>query len=135
VSTAVDSGRFGIADSILADFERVHAGTAEANESSFWRALLRADPRNPGFSPNDARVALESYLGTDRAKHHNEALMMLRLLSMSDSLRIVIAAQRSATETRDKSRDEELQRVRDELQKTQAELERIKRRLGSPKPN
>ena len=59
---------------------------------------------------------------------------MLRLLSMSDSLRAVQATQRTATEARDKARDEEMQRLRDELARTQAELDRIKRRLGPPKP-
>jgi len=34
----------------------------------------------------------------------------------------------------DKAKDEELQRVKDELAKANAELERIKRRLTQPKP-
>ena len=33
-----------------------------------------------------------------------------------------------------KSRDEEVQKLRDELQATKDELERIKRRLAAPKP-
>ena len=59
---------------------------------------------------------------------------MLRLLTLSDSLRSVQATQKIATDARDKARDEELQRLRDDLARTQAELDRIKRRLGPPKP-
>jgi hypothetical protein len=134
VQTAVDSGQFAKADSMLADFERDQAGTADASESSFWRAMLRADPRNPAFAPADARAALESYLGSEGARRRTEASVMLRMLSISDSLRAALAAQRTAAESRDRARDEELQKLRDELQRTQAELDRIKRRLGPPKP-
>jgi molecular chaperone GrpE (heat shock protein) len=59
---------------------------------------------------------------------------MLRLLTLSDSLRGAQAAQRTVAEQRDRAREEELQKLRDELQRTQAELDRIKRRLGPPKP-
>jgi len=134
VEAAIDSGHFSSADSILAEFERTQAGTPDANESSFWRAMLRADPRNPAFAPADARAALESYLANEGARRRTEASVMLRLLAISDSLRAALASQRTASEARDKARDEELQKLRDELQRTQAELDRIKRRLGSPKP-
>ena len=134
VQAAVDSGRFTTADSILAAFERSEAGTPDVSESAFWRAIVRADPRNPAFSPSDARAALESYIASVGARRRTEASVMLRLLAVSDSLRAAQAAQRSGAEARDRARDEEMQRLRDELQRTQAELERIKRRLGQPKP-
>ena len=60
--------------------------------------------------------------------------MLLRLLTVSDSLRAANAAARTTAEQRAKTHNEEIQRLRDELQKTQAELDRIKRRLGSPRP-
>lgn len=131
---AVDSGHFATADSILAAFEQSEASSPEASESAFWRAMLRADPRNPAFTPADARAALEGYLTTPEPRRRVEAMVMLRMLAVSDSLRAAQAAQRSASETRDRARDEELQKLRDELQRTQAELDRIKRRLGPPKP-
>jgi len=130
----MDSGRFGTADSILAAFERSEPESPDVKESAFWRALLRADPRNPAFSPSDARSALEGYLGTSAPRHRVEATVMLRMLALSDSLRTAQAAQRSTAESRERTRDDELQHLRDELQRTQAELDRIKRRLGSPKP-
>jgi hypothetical protein len=134
VRSAVDSGRFATADTILTTFERLQAGTNDANESAFWRAMLRADPRNPVFTPPDARAALEEYLASEGAQRRIEASMLLRHLALSDSLRTAQVAQRAAAELRDKSREEELQKLREELARTQAELDRIKRRLGAPRP-
>ena len=134
VQTAVDSGRFALADSVLTAFEQSEAGTRDASESAFWRAMLLADPRNPAFTPATARAALEAYIGTSPAHRRTEAEVMLRQLTLSDSLRAAHAALRTAAEQRDRAREEELQRLRDELQRAQAELDRIKRRLGPPKP-
>jgi hypothetical protein len=131
---AVDSGRFSAADSILAAFEREHAGTPGVDESAFWRALLRADPSNPAFTADDARAALDEYLARPGAGHDVEARVLLGMLTMIDSVRAAHANFRAAVESRDRARDEELQKIREELQRTQAELDRIKRRLGSPKP-
>ena len=134
VQTAVDSGQFTVADSILTAFELSEPGTRDASESAFWRAMLRADPRNPAFTPATARAALEAYIGTSPAQRRTDAEVMLRLLTLSDSLRAAQTAQRTAAEQRDRTREDELQKLRDELQRTQAELDRIKRRLGPPKP-
>lgn len=131
---AADVGQFATADSILAAFERSEPDSPDANESSFWRAMLRADPRNPAFAPAEARAALDSYLATPTPRRRTEAAVMLRMLALSDSIRTLHTAQRSAAEARDRAHDEEIQKLRDDLQKTQAELDRIKRRLGSPKP-
>ena len=134
VRVAVDSGRFSAADSMLTEFERSEPGTRDASESAFWRAMLRADPRTPAFTPASARAALQDYLASSEADRRTDAEVLLRLLDLSDSLRTAQATQRTATELRDRTRDEELQKLRDELQRTQAELDRIKRRLGPPKP-
>lgn len=134
VQAAVDSGRFSAADSILAEFDRTEATARDSSESAFWRALLKADPRNPAFTPAGARAALEAYAATDYSQHQTEVAVLLRLLTASDSLRALQATQRSAADARDKARDEEMQRLRDDLARTQAELDRIKRRLGPPKP-
>ena len=134
VQAALDSGHFATADSLLGGFVQSEAGTADANEAAFWRAMLRADTRNPSFSPATARAALEEYMAMEGAQRRADAAVMLRLLAISDSLRAAQASQRAAAEARDRARDEELQRLRDDLQRTQAELDRIKRRLGPPKP-
>jgi hypothetical protein len=134
VRTAVDAGHYALADTILATFEQAQAGTSDASESAFWRAMLRADPRNPDFTPAGARAALERYLASEDPQRRTEATIMLRLVTLSDSLRSALAAQRTAADARDRAREEELQKLRDDLQRTQAELDRIKRRLGAPKP-
>ncbi len=134
VRAAVDSGRFAAADTILASFEQTQAGTSDVNESAFWRAMLRADPRNPAFTPADARAALEGYLTLEGAQRRTEAGVMLRLLALSDSIRTVHVGQRAAAAAEIRSRDEELQKLRDDFARTQAELDRIKRRLGAPRP-
>jgi len=134
VQAAADSGQFATADSILTAFEHVDAGSGDASESAFWRAMLRADPRNPAFEPAEARRGIEAYLAAPNPRRRTEAGVMLRMLDLADSLRAVQAAQRSSAEARDRARDEEVQKLRDDLQRTQAELDRIKKRLGSPKP-
>jgi hypothetical protein len=135
VLAAADSGHFATADSILLAFEQSELGTPEASESMFWRALLRADPRNPELKPTDARAALQAYLdGPTRTTRRTEVTILLRYLAISDSLRAAHTNFRTATESRDRAREEEMQKLREELQRTQAELDRIKRRLGSPKP-
>lgn len=134
VQAAVDSGQFSTADSILAAFELVERDTPDASESAFWRAMLRADPRNPAFEPAEARRGIEVYLAAPNPRRRTEAGVMLRMLELSDSLRAAQAAQRSAAEARDRARDEEVQKLRDDLQRTQAELDRIKKRLGPAKP-
>ena len=134
VQAAVDSGRFGLADSMLTAFEQSQAGTGDATESAFWRAMLRADPRNPAFTPAAARAALEEYAVGAPPHRKTEAEVLLRHLALSDSLRAAQASQRAAVDQRDRAREEEVQKLRDELARTQAELDRIKRRLGPPKP-
>lgn len=134
VRSAVDSGQYAVADSILTAFDRSEPDSPDASESAFWRAMLRADPHNPAFAPAEARSALEAYLASLNPKHRTEASVMLRLVALSDSLRAAQAAHRAAADARDRAREEEMQKLRDDLQRTQAELDRIKRRLASPKP-
>jgi hypothetical protein len=134
VRAAADSGRFSTADSILAAFDRSHPESPDVTESAFWRAMLRADPRNPAFEADSARRGIEAYLASPNPRRRTEAGVMLKMLELSDSLRAAQATQRSSAEARDHAQEEEIQKLRDDLQRTQAELDRIKRRLGSPKP-
>ena len=131
VRAAANSGQFSTADSILAAFDRSHPESPDVTESAFWRAMLRADPRNPAFEPDSARRGLEAYLASPNPRRRTEAGVMLKMLELSDSLRAAQATQRSAAEARDHAQVEEIQKLRDDLQRTQAELDRIKRRLGA----
>ena len=135
--------RFGMADRLLSDFADTHANTAEAVETSYWRALFRLDPSNQTATPRDAIVLLDSYLGSAvTIAHRGSATALRRAAAALD--RPAVAVSRPATpgaapartdaKADDKSRDEEVQRLKEELAKATAELERIKKRLSQPNP-
>jgi hypothetical protein len=135
--------RFGMADRLLADFAETHANTPEAMETAYWRALFRLDPSNQTASPRDAIALLDSYLGSSVAIAHPGSATALRRAAAALDRPAAVAsgpvtsgAAPSRAEARpdDKSRDEEVQRLKDELAKATAELERIKKRLSQPNP-
>lgn len=134
VRAAVDSGQYARADSVLAAFQLEFPQSTEADESGFWRALLQTDTRNPAFAVDRARAAIERYLERPEAARRAEAQIVAQMLRVIDSLRTAHASLRTMTELRDRTRDDEMQKIRDELQRTKDELDRIKRRLGRPKP-
>ncbi|HEY9229910.1 MAG TPA: hypothetical protein VIP11_24880, partial [Gemmatimonadaceae bacterium] len=61
-------GRFESADTVLADFALRYAGTPEALETAYWRAVLKADPSNPHASLPTAIASLEAYLRDTRPR-------------------------------------------------------------------
>lgn len=128
---AVAAGSYPAADTTLARFARSYEGSEQAGESLFLLALFRLDPGNRGTTPRDAVRAFDAYLaspgGPPRAE---EARALRRLAARLDSLSQAPVAARAATP----ARDEEMQKLRDELTKTTDELERIKRRLAQPRP-
>jgi hypothetical protein len=133
------AGRFGVADKILSDYAARYPATSEAADAMYWRALYRLDPANPNASPREAAQLLDGYIATNNGTHKMEAPALRRLAGAIEAR--AIAALNSATipkseppKLEDPSKDEELKRVRDELAKANAELERIKRRLAQPKP-
>lgn len=126
---AVAAGSYPAADSSLARFARSYEGTEEARESLFLLALFRLDPGNRGASARDAVRAFDAYLALPGASPRAEEARALRRLAVRlDSLGQAPA--RPATPTR----DEEMQKLRDELARANDELERIKRRLAQPRP-
>ncbi len=132
---AADQGKYDEADRTLAKYALDHAGSAEGAEADFWRALLRLDPFNTRASLRDALTALDSYLNAGPAStRYAEARILRRLLESLDSSRAQLVAARAAAESRDRTREEEIKKLGDELDKTMAELDRIRRRLAQ-KPN
>lgn len=131
---AAESGRFAEAERILTDFGLANRGTPEGAESDFWRALLKTDPANRAVTPRESMALYDSYLsgGTDQPRYA-EALILRRVVESMDSTRALLATVRASAEARDKSRDEEIRRLNDVIDRTTAELDRIKRRL-IPKP-
>jgi hypothetical protein len=143
---AVDSGRYGEADRTLDGFAQRFAGTPEGTEAVFWRALYKLDPSNKEATARDALVVLNAYLAAGPAlPRYSEALVLKRSAELMESLsRAAIGPSapsptRPATEApRERAKEEdalkEIQKLREELATTTAELERIKKRLAQQKP-
>jgi hypothetical protein len=152
VRSDVDSGRYASADSALTAFRLRWPGTIAAAEVLYWRGLLRLDPVNPATSTRDGLADLEAYRsGGPLHARSLEAHVLRRLVRQADSLRAASAYERSAAATspvaaspaaalpsawRDtvRTRDEEIARMRAELETSQAELERLRRRLKPTRP-
>lgn len=133
---AARAGRLDSADHALTAFAQRYPGTTEAREVPYWRALLKLDSTNAAGN-REAVALLQGYLAdTASALHRTEAATLLRLQQALDARATALVAQPPAAVVRadDKARDEEMQRLRDDLARANAELERIKRRLARPKP-
>ncbi|MEO6444956.1 MAG: hypothetical protein ABIZ91_01460 [Gemmatimonadaceae bacterium] len=132
---AAENGRFGDVEQMLVEFSVQHAGTPEGAESDFWRALLKLDPNNRGVSPREQTSMLDAYLsGGSTQPRYAEALILRRVAEAMDSTRALLATVRASAEARDKGRDDEIRRLNDLVDRTSAELERIKRRLAPKVP-
>lgn len=131
---AAESGRFADAERLLTEFSVAHAGTPEGAESDFWRALLKTDPANRNVTPRESMALYDSYLsGGQSLPRYAEAVILRRLVESMDSTRSLLATVRASSDAREKARDEEIRRLNDVVDRTTAELERIKRRLA-PRP-
>ncbi|HEX7019924.1 MAG TPA: hypothetical protein VF159_07945 [Gemmatimonadaceae bacterium] len=148
-------GRIESADSLLATFAVRYPGTSEADESLFWRAVLELDPTNHVATNTGALSLLDAYLSkAPGGEHRTEAVTLRRLSGHLESLTKLAASAMSnaqdanaaaananarvaeaKTEAKPpdtSSQDAEIKRLRDELAKANAELERIRRRLAQP---
>ncbi len=143
---AAAEGRYSDADRALQDFMLAYAGAPEAREAAYWRALLTLDPANRGGDTRSAEKQLEEYLrDTASTLHRTEALTLDRLASLIDSLgrthRISIsssdaarAEQAEKADQREAELQKEIQRLKEQLDKATAELERVKKRLSEKTP-
>jgi outer membrane protein assembly factor BamD (BamD/ComL family) len=132
---SADRGDWNEADRLLSEFARAHPNTSQATEAGYWRAVYKLDPANKGANTRDALAALDAYLASPDAVHHGEAMTFRHLAVQLQSLDRALAQQPDApasSTAASKSRDEEVQKLRDELQATKDELDRIKRRLAAP---
>jgi hypothetical protein len=126
----------GEADRALLAFAQRFPGSPEAAEVTYWRALLKLDPNSPA-AVRESITMLESYLATAPAgTHRTEAAVLRRLALALEQRNTALAAVPPVAAARpdDKARDEEINRLRDELSKANAELDRIRRRLARPRP-
>lgn len=136
VERLLAEGRYAAADSLLLAIEDSLPPAAQA-EPRFWRVLLLLDPANPVATPRAAMAAIDAYLaGGASQPRYGEALVLRRTAARLEALRtqprpapVVLgdtALQRQQAE--------ELARLRDSLDRTAAELERIRRRLRTTRP-
>lgn len=147
----VSEGNFGAADSVLAQFAARYPKSSEGLEATYWRALARLDPSNPHASFPEAITSLDAYLADPRAHEHlREAAAIRRVAMQMDTLNKLASAAPPmpkdgiAMTTRPQSdltkpildpvpyQEAEIKRLRDELAKATAELERIRKRLAQP---
>jgi hypothetical protein len=130
--------RFGVADRLLAEFAEAHPDTPEALETAFWRAVFKLDPTNQTATRRDAVALLDAYLNGNTVVAHRGAAIALRRGAVVDRPVAVLpapeAAPSAAPAPAPAANAEEVQRLRDELAKAKAELERIRKRLSQPNP-
>ena len=130
--------RFGVADRLLAEFAETHPNTPEALETAFWRAVFKLDPTNQTATRRDALALLDSYLDGNTVVAHRGAALALRRVATPERPVAVApapeAAPGAAPAATPAASAEEVQRLRDELAKAKAELERIRKRLSQPNP-
>jgi hypothetical protein len=133
---AADEGRYNEADRVLAEFVAQHGPSPEANEATFWRALFSADPANVVATVSDQIAAFEEYLALGPSlPRYTEARILRRIVEAMDSTRALIVAVRTTAEARERAKSDEVKRLSDELERTVAEMERIKRRLAPRRPD
>jgi hypothetical protein len=153
-------GRFESADTTLANFEIQYPRSNEALEAEYWRALFKLDPSNHASSFSEAIASLDAYLADKRPRGHTqEAVTLRRVAGQMDGLNKLAAT--ALAQTREAppaanapkvggvdtkaavapdaapanaAADAEIKRLKDELAKATAELERIRRRLAQPPP-
>ena len=128
--SAADRGSFGEADKKLADFAAAHPNSTAATESGYWRAVYKLDPANKEANTREAITGLDRYLAAPNGTHRGEATTLRRLAAQLVSLDKALSQKPDDSGA---TRDEEVKKLRDELQETKDELERIKRRLAAPK--
>ena len=134
--TEAGDSRPQTAEKALTDFAQRFPGSPEAAEVPYWRALLKLDPDNAA-SLREAVSLLEGYLANaPTGIHRTEAATLRRLGVALEQRNALLAAIPPAAVARpdDKAREEEMQRLRDELAAANAELDRIRRRLARPRP-
>ena len=147
----VSEGHYESADSLLAQFATRHPNSREAIETAYWRAVIGMDPSNTHASLGTSATFLDAYLAGPRPREHlREATVLRRLVGQVDELSktAVLAQSRDPSVVRSQPADvrvdfpkpamdpaaaeAEIKRLKDELAKATAELERIRKRLAPP---
>jgi hypothetical protein len=121
----VERGRHADADRLLREFAERAPASPEAVEAMYWRAVIMLDPPSRVGTTREAVSLLEKYLASDAPlTHRTEAAVLQRLAS----------SMATSPATRPGASDAEVKALKDELEETKAELERIRKRLAAPPP-
>ena len=144
-NVAAHQRRYEEADSLLARFMSERWGSWQAREAAYWRAVYLLDPVNPHASPREALPLLELYLADSTVVTHTQAARALwALATRQDSLRLALLEASAPPDTvvqtqpvqspspREEELAKEVAKLKEQLEQTTAELERIKRRLTTP---
>jgi len=125
-----ERGRYAEADRTLREFADRAGRSADAAEALYWRAVFMLDPASPAGSIREAAGLLGRYLGADvPLTHRSEAVVLQRVATALGSMREGAPGRSAASEV---VREAEMKTLKDELEQTKAELERIKKRLAPP---
>ena len=125
VAPLVQRGDFPGADSVLAYFGNSHANTCEGSESNYVRALLRLAPGNTVGKVETAAPLLDSYLASGCVSPGRAAEVVL--------LRKVAADLQRESVVADSSSAEQIRKLREQLEQTKKELDRLKMRVIPPR--
>lgn len=132
---AADSGNYANAERILAAYVAANPGTREARETLFWRALFKLDPGNTASgSLVEGLATLDKYLSDKETVAYRAEATILKRLAVTTQ---VLLAKAMTLPVRDTAgvrtfSDAEVASLRAELARTNAELDRIKKRLANP---
>lgn len=135
----VNAGRYAEADRVLVAFERANAGTRPASEVPFWRALYKLDPRNSAVARAEGLALMDAYADSPTSWWYREHANVLRHLARAIAEAgtpppepVIIQGDTSAGGIA--ARDQVIRDLRADVERLNAELERIKRRLAAPTP-
>ena len=123
----VERGRHADADRLLREFGERAAPAPESVATMYWRAVFMLDPASSTGSTREAVALLARYLDADvPLTHRTEAVVLQRIAAA------LAAPREGAAPGRGAATDAELKALKEELELTKAELERIKKRIAPP---
>ncbi|MBK5187933.1 MAG: hypothetical protein JJD97_06780 [Gemmatimonadaceae bacterium] len=152
-SAALDSAQrlasdsqYASADSLLSSFALGAPESTGAQEAVFWHGVFLLEPAYKNGGAHAAAEAFDRYLISGASAHRTEALALQRASRVIDSLsksrtmdsvppmHLVVSDDSAKATAREAELTKSLKTLQDSLNKTTAELERIKKRLSTGKP-
>lgn len=141
------STQYAAADSVLEEYAQRRPHSTGAREALFWRGVFALEPANSAASVQTARTAFDAYLAdSGTVEHRAEASALTRATRVIDSLsqaratdsipavHLTVADDSLRATAREQELLKNMKRLQDSLEKTTAELDRIKKRLSTGKP-